>query len=366
MARLEDPVWPPPKRTHVSGDFSREELALANRNPGLPLEALRHGITPIGLHYLLAHFDVPFVAAPERWRLEVSGRVRKPLELSVEELRTFPVTTLAVTLECAGNGRAEFDPRWQSLPWEHGGVGTARWTGTPLRHVLERAGLETDAADIAFHGADLGLDGGTVHAYGRSLVPSVAMTGDVLIAWAMNGAPLPPQHGFPLRLVVPGWYGMASVKWLDRIEVLAAPFQGYQQAANYHYREKPGGAGTPVTTMRVKSLMAPPGIPDWYSRQRLVEAGPVELMGRAWSGAGEPIARMEVAIDGRWSEASLDPPLDKYAWRGWRFQWDASPGTHVLACRATDRAGNTQPLEPPWDNAGFGNNALHRIAVTVG
>ena len=145
----------------------------------------------------------------------------------------FPKKTLRVTLECAGNGRANVVPRWQTQPWEYGGVGTAEWTGTPLRHLLERARLRADAADIAFFGADRGFDAGREHDYGRSLPPAFAMDEDVLVVWAMNGAPLPPQHGFPLRLVVPGWYGMASVKWLKRIEVLAQPFDGYQQAGNY-------------------------------------------------------------------------------------------------------------------------------------
>jgi DMSO/TMAO reductase YedYZ molybdopterin-dependent catalytic subunit len=193
----------------------------------------------------------------------------------------------------------------------------------------------------------------------------MAMGEDVLLAWAMNGSPLPPQHGFPLRLVVPGWYGMASVKWLRRIEALAQPFDGYQQVGSYVYRQKPGEPGIPVSTMRVKSLMAPPGIPDWYTRNRVVERGPVELSGRAWSGGGVAIAKVEVGFDGDWREAALDPPHDKYAWRGWRCTWQATPGDYVLACRATDANGQTQPLGPPWDERGFGNNAVHRVRVTV-
>jgi DMSO/TMAO reductase YedYZ molybdopterin-dependent catalytic subunit len=191
------------------------------------------------------------------------------------------------------------------------------------------------------------------------------MDDDVLVAWAMNGAPLPPQHGFPLRLVVRGWYGMASVKWLKRIEVLAEPFQGYQQTANYTYRQKPGDSGTPVTTMRVKSLMAPPGIPDWYTGRRTVERGAVELVGRAWSGGGVPVVAVAVGVDRIWNEAALDPPQGDYAWRGWRYRWDAEFGDHLLECRATDARGDAQPLDPPWDNSGLGNNAVQRVHVTV-
>ena len=181
----------------------------------------------------------------------------------------------------------------------------------------------------------------------------------------MNGAPLLPQHGFPLRLVVPGWYGMASVKWLSRIEVIGEPFDGHQQAGTYVYRKNPDDPGTPVTTVRVKSLMVPPGLPDVYTRSRLVDKGPVLLFGRAWSGAGVAINKVEVAVDEQWLDATLDPELGQYAWRGWSFQWQASIGEHELMCRATDSNGEIQPLEPRFDLAGFGNNAVQRLNVTV-
>src|SRR5687767_13686673 len=300
MTTTRDSIAQPAQRSHTAGDFAREEVGLANRNSGMPLEALRHDVTPAGMHFLLTHFDVPFVASAEEWCVELGGRVQNPLSLSAAEVQKLPATTLRVTLECAGNGRANLEPRWQTQPWEYGAVGTAEWTGTPLRHLLERAHIEADAVDIAFLGADRGFDAGREHDCGRSLTPALAMNDDLLLVWAMNGAPLPPQHGFPLRLVVPGWYGMASVKWLRRIEVLAQPFDGYQQVGNYVYRQKRGDAGVPVTTMRVKSLMVPPGIPDWYTRHRVVEAGSVELTGRAWCGGGVPVERVAVGIDGAW------------------------------------------------------------------
>jgi DMSO/TMAO reductase YedYZ molybdopterin-dependent catalytic subunit len=365
MTLPHDSIARPAQRSHTAGDFAREEVGLANRNSGLPLEALRYDVTPVGMHFLLTHFDVPFVASAQDWHVEIAGRVRTPLSLSLADIQQFPAKTLRVTLECAGNGRANLVPRWQTQPWEYGAVGTAEWTGTPLRHLLEQAGLAADAADIAFLGADHGFDAGREHDFGRSLKPDIAMDEDVLVVWGMNGAPLAPQHGFPLRLVVPGWYGMASVKWLNRIQVLAQPFDGYQQTPNYHYRQKREDPGVPVSTMRVKSLIVPPGIPDWYTRHRTVEAGPVELTGRAWSGAGVPITHVAVGIDGTWRDAALDPPQGKYVWRGWRFVWQAARGEHVLECRATDTNGDTQPLEAPWDSVGFGNNGVHRVPVTV-
>jgi DMSO/TMAO reductase YedYZ molybdopterin-dependent catalytic subunit len=180
----------------------------------------------------------------------------------------------------------------------------------------------------------------------------------------MNGRPLEPQHGFPLRLVVPGWYGMASVKWLTSIEAVDRTFEGFQQAVAYRYQRDADDPGQPVRRIRVRALMIPPGIPDFYTRDRTVERGTVTLRGRAWSGEA-PVARVEVGIDGRWAEATLDAPLGEFAWRGWSFRWDATPGDHELSCRASDDAGNVQPLTPPWNHQGMGNNLVQRVAVRV-
>ena len=181
----------------------------------------------------------------------------------------------------------------------------------------------------------------------------------------MNGATLLPQHGYPLRMIVPGWYGMASVKWLNRIEALDKPYQGIQQVGSYNYRAAPGGPGTPVTHMRVKSLLVPPGIPDFYTRIRLVDRGVTTVHGRAWSGAGVPITRVEFGADGVWQDAKLDAATGQYAWRGWSATWQAEPGEHELSCRATDAEGHVQPLEALWDVGGFGNNAVQRVRVKV-
>ena len=351
-------------RPNREGDFLREEVRLANRNSGILLEALRHDVTPTGLHYLLNHFDVPYVPTAADWTLSVTGRVRNQLKLSMADIQALPEKTQRVTLECAGNGRANIGLRRQSMPWMYEAVGTSEWTGTPLRHVLERAGLEADAMDVAFFGIDRGYDK-VFHEYGRSLAPQLALNDDVMLVWAMNGQPLLPQHGFPLRMIVPGWYGMASVKWLDRIEVLDSPFEGQQQVGSYIYRENKDDPGVPVTHIRVKSLMVPPGIPDWYTRHRLVAPGPVAVFGRAWSGNGVPVTRVEFGVDGTWQDAELAPIDGKYAWRGWQATWNASEGEHEIACRATDENGETQPLEERWDRSGFGNNMVHRIRVTV-
>ena len=362
---MPDPVLAPTSKSHTDGLFHREEAALANRNHGLHLEALRYDVTPAGMHYLLIHFDVPFVPSAEAWRLSIGGRVAKPATLSLADLRRMPQRTLRVTLECAGNGRANFKPRWPSMPWMEGAVGTAEWTGTPLRPLLDEAGLLDDAVDVVFFGADRGFDG-REHAYGRALTTARARHDDVLLVTAMNGQPLLPQHGFPLRLLVPGWYGMASVKWLERIEVWDRPFDGPQQVDTYIFKTRHEDVGTPVTALRIKSLMVPPGIPDWYTRRRVVDAGEVTVHGRAWSGDGVPIARVEFACDGDWRDAVLGPqPESRYAWRWWSASWRAERGVRQLMCRATDATGAVQPMTAAFDAGGFGNNSVQRLAVTV-
>ena len=196
--------------------ISLDELRLAARNHAMPLEALRWPITPAGLHYLLVHYDVPIVD-PTAWRLEIGGAVERPLTLTLDDLRARPAIELTVTMECAGNGRALLpDPRPQSQPWLAEAIGTGAWTGTPLAPILAEAGLDDDAVEVVFSGLDQGVEGGEIQQYERSLPVEEALREDVLLAYGMNGGPLLAQHGFPLRLVVPGWYGMTHVKWRRR------------------------------------------------------------------------------------------------------------------------------------------------------
>ena len=265
------------RRAPIVGRYTQDELALASRNSGMPLEALRYDLTPAGLHYLLIHFDIP-AADAFRWRLRIDGLVSEPQAFSVADLRHLPARTVRVTMECAGNGRGQTSPRYPSMPWLEEGVSTAEWTGVPLSVLFKEIKLKDSVREIVFHGADRGIDRGIEHSFSRSLVPAEAMRDDVLIAYAMNGQLLLPQHGAPLRLVVPDWYGMASVKWLERIEVIDHAFDGVQQTGSYHFRSVPGGKGEPCRRMRVNSLMAPPGIPDYYGRRRNVDAGWVETV----------------------------------------------------------------------------------------
>jgi len=354
----------PPGLT-ASEQITPEELQLAARNHGMPLEALRWPVTPVGLHYLLIHYDVP-VVDPAWWRLELGGRVSRARSFTLDELRARPAVTRPVTMECAGNGRARLSPRAVSQPWLLEAVGTAEWTGTPLWPLLEEAGVADDAAEVVFSGLDRGVEGGIEQRYERSLPLAEARRADVLLAWAVNGQPLPPQHGFPLRLLVPGWYGMTSVKWLSRVTVSAEPFLGYQQVRAYRYRRVADDDGEPVTRIVPRSLMAPPGIPDFLTRRRFLAPGPCRLEGRAWSGWG-PVVRVEVSVDGghAWDAAELAAPPAPHAWQAWSYRWEAAPGDYELCCRAADATGREQPAEPPWNLGGYAGNHPHRVQVTV-
>jgi DMSO/TMAO reductase YedYZ molybdopterin-dependent catalytic subunit len=343
-----------------------DELQLAARNHGMPLEALRYDITPVGLHYLLTHYDIPAVDETD-WRLTVDGAVRRPLRLSLDDLRQRSSVTMPVTLECAGNGRARMHPRPVSQPWLDEAVGTAEWTGTPLAGLLAEAEPETGAVDVVFTGHDHGIERGFEQDYQRGLPLTEAMREEVLLAYQMNGAPLPPQHGFPLRLVVPGWYGMAQVKWLRSITVIDEPFTGFQNATAYRIKQDPDDLGEPVTRVRPRALMVPPGFPDFMSRERIVRPGEHLLVGRAWSGSA-PVSRVEVSVDdgSSWADAAVEPSPGPWAWCRWTYPWRVSaPGRYVLLARATDAAGNVQPVDQAWNTQGMANNSAQRVVVHV-
>ena len=351
--------------THTSDDtFYREELQLAFRNRGMPLEALRYPLTPTGMHYLLTHFDIPDVKEA-KWSLYMGGMVSKPITLTLSDIKSRPTRTVAVTMECAGNGRALLNPRSISQPWLLEAVGTSEWTGTPLKGILDEAGIGDKAVEILFTGLDQGVQSDIVHYYQRSLTIDEATRDEVLLAYGMNGGDLQPQHGYPLRLIVPDWYGMTSIKWLDRIEAIGEPFQGPQMDF-YRYTQGDDDPGEYANLIKVRALMIPPGIPDFLTRIRLVQAGPVTLNGRAWAGR-LGISLVEVSPDNgaTWSEANLEDPLSSYAWRGWSLLWEARPGTYTLCVRATDTEGNTQPISQPWNSEGLGNNMVQRVEVVV-
>ena len=358
-----------PNRVTESAQFTREEMLQAQRCHSMHAEGLRYPITPLGMHYLLVHYDIPRLD-PETYELEVGGLVREPLRLSLEDIRARPKVTESVMMECAGTGRSHASPRTVFVPWFDGAVGCAEWTGTPLWPILEEAGLREGAVEVLFTGHDRGVEQGVEQNFERSLCLEEAAREGVMLAYEVNGVPLPPQHGAPLRLVVPGWYGMTSVKWLRSIAAIAEPFDGFQQGNQYRYKRSAGEKGEPVTRQRPRAMMAPPGIPSQLGRTRYVESGQkVRIEGRAWSGFGT-VERVEFSPDGggSWEEAELGGRVGRFGWYGWSHAWEAGePGEYELSCRATDSAGNAQPLDAGelWNHGTYGVNAVQRVPVVV-
>ena len=320
-------------------------------------------VMPNARFYVRNHFDTPRLD-PASWQLGVSGLVDRPLRLSLRELHNMRSETLVATLECAGNGRSTFDPPAEGEQWQLGAVSTAEWTGVPLAEILDRADLKPQAHEIVFRGADQGNVGDAADPirFERSLPVTDAGHSGSLLAYAMNGEPLPLEHGHPLRLIVPGWYAVASVKWLTEIEVTGAPFTGFFQAKRYVYETRRDGTVTrePVRLQQVRSVVTQP------SAGQEVPAGDLVVRGVAWSGAA-PIDKVEISIGaGPWQNARLIGPRHRHSWQWWELLTRIdSPGQATLRARATDLAGRTQPDRPHWNRLGYGGNAVHNVPVLV-
>lgn len=325
----------------------------------------QHGvITPNQAFYVRNHFPVPHLDV-SAWRLRVDGEVERALTLTYEALRALPSQTVVVTLECAGNGRAGMQPRVSGEPWQYGAVSTAEWTGVPLRNVLLEAGMRSSVTDVVAAGADGGwvADADRSLSFARSLTREQALHPECLLAYLMNGEELPAPHGYPVRLIVPGAYGMASVKWVQGIQASNVPFVGYYQTERYVLPQALGDAmaNESLHTIRVRSLLAEP------EEGAVIARGEQRLRGYAWSGAG-PIARVEVSTDGgsTWQAASLLGEASRYAWREWEYQWQANAlGPAVLRSRAYDALGNQQPEDAVWNALGYANNAVMAVNVMV-
>jgi DMSO/TMAO reductase YedYZ molybdopterin-dependent catalytic subunit/rhodanese-related sulfurtransferase len=325
------------------------------------IPALIGGVVMPNAHfYVRNHFAAPAINA-NVWRLKVSGLVERPLSLSLRDLTRLPSQTAVVTLECAGNGRYRLDPPVDGEPWRLGAVSTAEWTGVSLTEVLDRAGVLPGASEIVFKGADHGhVDrrAGQVH-FERSLTIDTARHAEAILAYAMNGEPLPLQHGYPVRLVVPGWYGVASVKWLTTIELVDGPFNGYFQTTKYMY-ETATGRPEPVTLQGVRALITDP------TDGEVVRPGDLTIRGVAWSGAAL-IARVEVSLDsGPWQEARLVGERQQHRWQWWELRTHLMQGGEAtIRARASDLAGRTQSESPEWNRHGYCNNAVQSVAISV-
>ena len=331
-------------------------------NAETPLGHQRGIITPTSLFFLRNRFSVPELSTTT-WCLTVDGEVRTSLHLQYRDLLALPHRTLIVTLECAGNGRSGLSPLPQGEPWGYGAVSTAEWTGVPLTAVLQGAGVLAGTREVVFEGADRGAIAGRKGAvpFARSLPLEKALHPDTLLAFAMNGEMLPVEHGYPLRLIVPGWYGMASVKWLSRITAVGDPFDGFFQTSRYVLgRTRPQGPA-PLAETRVRSVMVQP------IEGEELPLEPIRLAGYAWSG-GAPISLVEVSTDGgeSWRPAHWTTGEQRYAWRRWEFRWPPeAPGEVILQSRARDAAGKIQPAVGEWNELGYANNAVQSVRVCV-
>jgi len=333
-------------------------------NAETSVAALMGGVAmPTERFYARNHFRIPALD-PATWRLDVGGLVQLPLRLRLRDLLAMPARSEVVTLECAGNGRSFLNPKVDGDQWQLGAVSTAEWTGVALVDVLERAGIRSGGSEVLLRGADAGAVKGRpgTTAFERSLTLDQARQCGAILAYAMNGEPLPLRHGCPLRAIVPGWYGAASVKWLTEIEVLDRPYHGYFQTEKYVYEWERDGhvIKEPVTLQRVRALITQPQ-PD-----QPIDPGDVAIRGLAWSGAA-PIARVDVSVGGGpWQKARLLGTGSSHRWQRWEVIVHLRrSGPTTIRARATDLAGHTQPERPEWNRLGYGSNAIQEIPLRL-
>jgi DMSO/TMAO reductase YedYZ molybdopterin-dependent catalytic subunit len=331
----------------------RRFITSAPENSETPLESVHGWVTPNRLFFVRDHFREPTVEL-RNWKLHVGGCVGSSVELSWEDLQAMPQRSVFATVECAGNGRSFLAERHPGVQWGAGAIGHAEWTGVPVRDVLERAGIQPDSVEVLFQGADRGseADHPETMAFARSLPMSKALDRDTLLVLRMNGELLTPNHGAPVRLFVPGWYGVASVKWLERIEVLNVPFHGYYQSVKYtvQRRSASGGLETVVVgPMEVKAEIVRP------AEGAALRVGTNRVFGVAWAGE-DAVAAVEVSTDGgqSWLRADLLSAPAKYCWTLWEYLWEvAAEGDYSLLVRAISSVGRVQPVEHDPLNGGY-------------
>jgi DMSO/TMAO reductase YedYZ molybdopterin-dependent catalytic subunit len=361
------------ERPLVAYPGKRPLLQMTARPPQLetPFSVFDEGaITPNDAFFVRYHLaDIPTEIDPDAFRLSVGGHVERPVSLSLADLKALPSRTEIVAVnQCSGNSRGFFEPRIAGGQLANGAMGCARWTGVPLKAVLDRAGVKAGAVEVAFEG----LDGPVIPEtpdFAKSLKLDHAGDGQVMLAWAMNGEDLPWLNGFPLRLVVPGYYGTYWVKHLNAVTVLDHPFEGFWMKTAYRIPDnacactepgKPAGATVPIGRFNVRSFLT--NLTDGVQ----VKAGPVPLRGIAFDG-GSGIRAVEVSTDdgATWAQAVLGQDLGRYAFRTWTLDVDLPAGTHGIRVRATANDGSTQPMEPRWNQAGYMRNVVETTRVTA-
>jgi DMSO/TMAO reductase YedYZ molybdopterin-dependent catalytic subunit len=360
LAGAEDDVTVAGKRRLILQNDRPEDLET-------PVSDFTSWLTPAEVFFVRQHLPRPAPIDPAAYRLAVNGKVSKPLNLTLADLEKLPQQTIPATLECAGNGRAFFRPQVPGIQWRRGAVGNAEWSGPRVADVLALTGVDRSAPFLEIDGADVGT-GGTPD-FIRSIAMKKATDPSTVLALRMNGHPIPDIHGFPARLIAPGWCGASFVKWVTRLSPAEARHNGFFMNPAYRFPKTgvpPGGASNaadlePIEGMPVKSAITAP------EDQATVVLGPQVIRGFAWAGE-EAIERVEVSIDGgsRWTDAELSPQRLRFAWRLWLLRWQpVNPGYYTILSRATDSAGRVQPVVPVWNPSGYLYNAVDRVGVKV-
>jgi sulfite oxidase len=332
-----------------------------------PPEFLTNWITPVPHFFVRNHMFEPTTLEPSDWRLSIGGEVEKTLSLSLDDLAKLESHSVINTLECAGNGRAFYNPRLPGIQWQKGAVGNARFSGPRLRELLDRAGVKSSGKHVMFRGLD--EVPGKVPPFIRSIPIEKARDPDTLVATEMNGMPLNKHHGFPARALVPGWIGAASCKWLTEIKVLDKEFEGNFMKPGYRFPNQPVAPGGsvnpddthPVTALNVKSIISAPS-DGTTIRNRFLQ-----IQGVAWAGEAN-IAKVEVSTDSgtTWRPAELGRQQARYAWRTWIYvARGLKPGEHTILSRATDSQGRVQPEVASWNPSGYIYNAIDRVKINV-
>lgn len=364
-AALLQPAAPGGKRDMITRSARPLDLEM-------PVQGFSDYITPLDRFFVRSHVYTPRVDISE-WRLTVNGEVVNTLSLSSDDVRRMPAVELVSVLECAGNGRGFYEPSMPGLQWGHGGVGNGRWRGVRLADVLKRAGLKSSPKEVLFNGADVPI--GTMPDFQRSIPIAKALHPATLLAYEMNGETLPAEHGFPLRVVVPGWAGDSWIKWVTSITVLNHEHDGFWMARAYRHPGRAVQPGTavspeqmqPVTSLRVKSVIAEPR--ESGGVITAVAGKPLVIRGAAWSGDAGPVTTVDVSLDaGRtWTPATLRrDQRTEFGWRLWEHRWTPPrEAYYTIFARARDAAGNTQPIEQEWNPSGYGWNVVPRIGVVV-
>jgi DMSO/TMAO reductase YedYZ molybdopterin-dependent catalytic subunit len=354
-----------------TGRAKRDMLIRSGRPEDLEmsLAGFSDYITPVDRFFVRSHVYTPRIDITG-WRLSVDGAVTSRLTLTMDDLRRLPAVELVSVLECAGNGRGFYEPSVPGLQWTHGAVGNGRWRGVRLADVLKQAGMKPDAREILFNGADVPI--GAMPDFQRSIPVMKALDPRTLLAYDMNGEALPVEHGFPLRVVVPGWAGDSWIKWVTSVSVLDKEDDGFWMARAYRHPGRPVRPGTavppeqmqPVTSLRVKSVITAP-----LDGSQVVNGRPVTVRGAAWSGDAGPVSVVEISTDGgrSWSSARMRrDQRTEFGWRLWEYNWTPSRAAyHTILARARDAAGNTQPFDQEWNPSGYGWNVIPRVGVNV-